>query len=109
MVHIESIHIGKVRNSSILNHNCRIIETTDRISAFDFIFPFLVQNKGKILQALSFWMFENTKHIIENHLIGVLDETHILVKNAEVFPIEIIMRGYLVYGVSTQKKALKEY
>ena len=115
MVHIESIHIGKVRNSAILNHNCRIIETTDRISAFDFIFPFLVQNKGKILQALSFWMFENTKHIIENHLIGVLDETHILVKNAEVFPIEIIMRGYLVgslwrlYSKKGPEGVLKEY
>ena len=95
IVTIESIHIGKVRNSAILNNKSRIIETTDRISAFDFIFPFTIKNKAKILQALSVQAFQSTKHIIDNHIIGILDETHLLVKNAEVFPVEIIIRSYL--------------
>ncbi len=95
MLKINDIHIGKVRHSAILNNNTRIIETTDRISAFDFIFPFSVKNKAEILQALSVWTFQNTAHIIPNHLIGILDSTHILVKNAQVFPVEIIVRGYL--------------
>lgn len=95
MIKIESIHIGKVRNSAILNNKTRIIETTDRISAFDFIFPFTIKNKAKILQAMSVWTFQNTKHILDNHILGVLDDTHLLVKNAYVFPVEIIVRGYL--------------
>ncbi|MES2615259.1 MAG: phosphoribosylaminoimidazolesuccinocarboxamide synthase [Bdellovibrionota bacterium] len=95
MLKIESIHIGKVRNSAILNNETRIIETTNRISAFDFIFPFTIKNKAKILQTLSVLNFQQTEHIIENHLIGVLDHSHLLVKNASVFPVEIIVRGYL--------------
>ncbi len=95
MIKIESIHIGKVRDSAILSDNTRVIATTDRISAFDFVFPFFIPRKGEVLQALSLWNFERTQHIVENHLIGVLDSSHILVKNAQVFPVEIIVRGYL--------------
>ncbi|APJ03392.1 phosphoribosylaminoimidazolesuccinocarboxamide synthase [Silvanigrella aquatica] len=95
MAFIQSLYIGKVRNSAILNNETRIIQTTPRISAFDFIFPFEVEKKAEILQAISVWYFNKTKHIIENSLIGCLDETHLLVKEAQVFPIEIIVRSYL--------------
>src|SRR4051812_39255832 len=95
MLKISDIHIGKVRHSAILNNNTRIIETTDRISAFDFIFPFIIENKAEILQAISVLNFQSTSHIIDNHIIGILDKTHLLVKNANVFPVEIIVRGYL--------------
>ncbi len=95
MASIQSIYIGKVRNSAILNNDTRIIQTTNRISAFDYIFPFEIEKKAEILQAISIWYFNKTSHIIENNLIGCLDETHVLVKEAKVFPVEIIVRAYL--------------
>lgn len=95
MTSIKSIYIGKVRNSVSLNNETRMIETTNRISAFDFIFPFKIEKKAEILQAISVWYFNKTSHIIENNLIGCLDNTHVLVKEAKVFPVEIIVRSYL--------------
>lgn len=95
MTSITNIYIGKVRNSVSLNNETRIIETSNRISAFDYIFPFQIEKKAEILQAISVWYFNKTSHIIENNLIGCLDETHVLVKEAKVFPVEIIVRSYL--------------
>ncbi|WP_158997259.1 phosphoribosylaminoimidazolesuccinocarboxamide synthase [Pigmentibacter ruber] len=95
MTLIQNIYIGKVRNSISLANKLRILQTSNRISAFDFIFPFEINNKAEILQAISTWYFKKTNHIIENHLIGSLDTTHVLVKEANVFPIEIVVRGYL--------------
>ena len=95
MTSIQSIYIGKVRNSAIFDNQTRIIHTSNRISAFDFIFPFEIEKKAEILQAISVWYFNKTSHIIENNLIGCLNETHILVKEAKVFPVEIIVRAYL--------------
>ena len=95
MTSITNIYIGKVRNSVSLNNETRIIETSNRISAFDYIFPFQIEKKAEILQAISVWYFNKTSHIIENNLIGCLDETHVLVKEAKVFTVEIIVRSYL--------------
>lgn len=88
-------HVGKVRNSYLINDDVRIIETTDRISAFDSILPFLVPGKGKILQAISSYFFEHTRHIVDNHFLGSLSTNFVLVKNAQVFPLEVVVRGVL--------------
>ncbi|BBH52718.1 phosphoribosylaminoimidazolesuccinocarboxamide synthase [Fluviispira sanaruensis] len=99
MTSIQNIYIGKVRNSAVLDNNSRIVQTSNRISAFDFIFPFEIEKKAEILQALSVYYFQKTAHIIENNLIGCLNETHTLVKETKVFPIEIIVRGYLTGSI----------
>ncbi|WGL59406.1 phosphoribosylaminoimidazolesuccinocarboxamide synthase [Pigmentibacter sp. JX0631] len=115
MTLIQNIYIGKVRNSISLSNKLRILQTSNRISAFDFIFPFEINNKAEILQAISTWYFKNTSHIIENHLIGSLDTTHVLVKEAKVFPIEIVVRGYLsgslwrLYKEKGAKEILSQY
>jgi phosphoribosylaminoimidazole-succinocarboxamide synthase len=109
---VKNVHLGKVRNSIILNNNTRIIQTSNRISAFDFVFPFEVEKKGEILQAISVWNFLKTSHIIENNLIGCLSNSHTLVKNAEVFPIEIIVRCYLtgsLWRMYSEHGALEVY
>jgi fusion protein PurCD len=73
----------------------RILHTTDRISAFDVILPFEVPGKGEILQALSTWFFRDTEHIVPNHLVGCLDRTHVLAREALVLPFEFVVRGVL--------------
>ena len=89
---------GKVRDNYILNGK-RIIITTDRISAFDRVLcsiPF----KGQVLNQISAFWFEKTKHIVKNHLISVLDPNVMLVNECKPYPVEMVVRGYIT-GVTT--------
>lgn len=86
-------HQGKVRDSYQLNDK-RIIITTDRQSAFDRVLGF-IPFKGQVLTELSEFWFNKTSDIIQNHLIVVPDPNVMLVKNCQVIPIEIIVRGYI--------------
>lgn len=89
---------GKVRDNYCLDGK-RIIVTTDRISAFDRVLcalPF----KGQVInQTAAFW-FKKTSDIIENHVINVPDPNILVVKDCELIPIEMVVRGYLT-GVTT--------
>ena len=100
---------GKVRDVYDLDDKLLII-STDRISCFDVILPTCIPNKGAILTQLSIFWFEFTKDIIPNHLIttnvddfpeelrkyeDVLKGRSMLVKKAEPFPFECVVRGYL--------------
>ena len=95
MTRILNLTFGKVRNGALLANETRILHTTDRLSAFDCILPFEVPGKGEILQALSLHFFKQTSHILKNHIVGALSRNHILVHNAKVFPLEIVVRGFL--------------
>jgi len=63
---------GKVRDVYDLSDKLLIV-STDRISAFDFVLPCGVPNKGKVLNQLSAFWFEKTVHIVPNHFIKVID------------------------------------
>ena len=63
------IHKGKVRDIYRYKNNEILIITSDRISAFDFIFNDEIDGKGKILTSLTKYWFRQTKDIIKNHLI----------------------------------------
>lgn len=68
--------------------------STDRQSAFDRMvasIPF----KGQVLTQTSAFWFENTKDIINNHVIDVPDPNVVVCKKLGVFPIEVIVRGYI--------------
>src|SRR3989344_636214 len=86
-------HQGKVRDSYILK-NKRIFITTDRQSAFDKVLG-LIPFKGQVLTQLSAFWFKKTKDIIQNHLISVPDPNVMIVKNCQVVPIEMVVRGYI--------------
>lgn len=84
---------GKVRDFYLLGDK-RIIITTDRLSAFDRVlgcFPF----KGQALNELSRFWFEKTSDIIQNHMISVPDPNVMVVKNCQLIPIEMVVRGYI--------------
>lgn len=84
---------GKVRDLYILKHK-RAFISTDRQSAFDKVLG-LIPFKGQVLTALSAFWFEKTKDIIPNHLITVADPNVLLVRNCDVLPIEVVVRGYI--------------
>ncbi|MBI2196903.1 phosphoribosylaminoimidazolesuccinocarboxamide synthase [Candidatus Daviesbacteria bacterium] len=84
---------GKVRDSYVLNDK-RIIVTTDRQSAFDRVLGF-IPFKGQVLTKLSEFWFQKTADIIQNHLLSVPDPNVMVVKNCQVIPIEMVVRGYI--------------
>ena len=100
---------GKVRDIYDLGDKLLII-ASDRISAFDYILPCFIPDKGKILTQISKFWFTITKNIIENHFITdnvpefpkafysfetELNLRSMLVKKAEKIPFECIVRGYI--------------
>jgi len=100
---------GKVRDVYDLGDQLLIV-ASDRISAFDCVMPNGIPGKGKILTALSLFWFEKFNTHFQNHLISTdvgeypdalkpyseqLTGRSMLVKKAEVVPIECVARGYL--------------
>jgi phosphoribosylaminoimidazole-succinocarboxamide synthase len=90
---------GKVRDLYFLKDQ-RIIITTDRQSAFDRILGF-IPFKGQVLTQLSEFWFNKTKDIVDNHLIAVPDPNTMVVKECELIPVEMVVRGYLTGVTST--------
>lgn len=84
---------GKVRDFYVLPDR-RIIVTTDRQSAFDVNLGY-IPFKGAVLNLLAAFWFEQTKHIIPNHLISVPHPNVLLAKNCEPIPVEMVVRGYI--------------
>jgi len=84
---------GKVRDFYIKNDK-RILITTDRQSAFDVILG-CIPFKGSVLNMLSVFWFEATKHIIDNHMIAMPDKNVLIGKNCSPIPVEMVVRGYI--------------
>jgi phosphoribosylaminoimidazole-succinocarboxamide synthase len=91
---------GKVRDWYELPGGQRVLVTTDRLSAFDRILA-LVPFKGQVLNQLSAWWFEQTQDIIPNHMVSLPDPNASIVRVAEPFPVEVIVRGYITGVTST--------
>ena len=87
---------GKVRDVYDLGNRLLIV-STDRISAFDVVLPNGIPFKGEALNRLSVYWFKETRDIVPNHILDVVDQRTVLVKKAEPIKIEFVVRGYL-YG-----------
>ena len=100
---------GKVRDMFDLGDRYLIV-TTDRISAFDVIMDDLVPGRGAVLNVMSLAWLARFADLIPNHVITadpqelpepfagharVLGGRSVLVRKAERFPVECIVRGYL--------------
>ncbi len=100
---------GKVRDMYDLGDRL-VIVTTDRISAFDWINPVGIPDKGKILNRMSLFWFDMMKDVVPNHLIsadladfpedfqahaGQFEGRSMLVHKCEIFQVEFVIRGYL--------------
>ena len=92
---IKKIHSGKVRESFRIDNQTRMIVATDRISSFDFVLKTAVPGKGAVLNQLAAYWFQNTKDIIDNHFIRLIDPNISLVREATPIRVEMIVRGYL--------------
>ncbi len=92
---LKIIHSGKVRDSFRINDKVRMLVVSDRISSFDSVLNSEIPLKGAVLNGIASWWFCQTKDIIGNHFIKMIDPNIALVKEAEPVRIEMIVRGYL--------------
>jgi phosphoribosylaminoimidazole-succinocarboxamide synthase len=99
---------GKVRDIYEAGPDSLVMVASDRISAFDVVLPTPIPGKGQVLSGLSLFWFEHVEDLVPNHLITAdyrefpeefrepeLAGRAMLVKRAEVVPIECVARGYL--------------
>jgi phosphoribosylaminoimidazole-succinocarboxamide synthase len=100
---------GKVRDNYDLGEALLIV-CTDRISAFDCVLPNGIPDKGKILNQISLFWFEQMAGLVKNHVreshverfpeplrrhAGVLAGRSVLVTRLKMLPVECVVRGYL--------------
>ncbi|MDD5456788.1 MAG: phosphoribosylaminoimidazolesuccinocarboxamide synthase [Candidatus Margulisbacteria bacterium] len=106
---IKKVKSGKVREVFEISDKLLIV-ATDRISAFDYILPQTIPDKGKVLNSISEFWFNYLEDIIPNHMItaevkyypqvlqqfkDILNQRSMLVKKTEVVKLECIVRGYI--------------
>jgi len=90
---------GKVRDQYDLGDRV-VLVTTDRQSAFDRVLA-AIPFKGQVLNLTSAWWFEQTAHILPNHVLSIPDPNVTVARKCEVFPIEFVVRGYITGTTST--------
>jgi phosphoribosylaminoimidazole-succinocarboxamide synthase len=111
---------GKVRDVYSLNPEQLLFVATDRISAFDYVLATGIPHKGRVLTQLSLFWFDFLADIVPNHLITAdvdqypssvrkyadqLRGRSMLVRRAEMFPVECVVRGYISGSAWKEYKA----
>ena len=102
------LRTGKVRDLYTNDSGEILLVASDRISAFDWVLPTTIPDKGAILTQLSLFWFELLEDIIGNHIISddvpdAVSDRAVIVKPLKMFEIECVARGYLTGS------GLKEY
>jgi len=94
------LRTGKVRDLYTNEAGEILLVASDRISAFDWVLPTTIPNKGAILTQLSLFWFELLADVVPNHIVSdevpvsVADRA-VIVQPLEMFAIECVARGYL--------------
>lgn len=113
------LYSGKVRDIYDAGDGRLLFVASDRISAFDVVMAEPVPDKGRVLTAITAFWLSQTEDIVPNHLISVdvadfppeskdiddLAGRAMLVRKAEMLPIECIVRGYLSGSAWKEYKA----
>ncbi|WP_328632890.1 phosphoribosylaminoimidazolesuccinocarboxamide synthase [Streptomyces sp. NBC_00356] len=98
------LHAGKVRDLYRNEAGDLVMVATDRISAYDWVLPSPIPDKGKVLTQLSLWWFDQLQDLIPNHVISQeLPEgapadwagRTLICKSLDMVPVEAVARGYL--------------
>jgi phosphoribosylaminoimidazole-succinocarboxamide synthase len=110
---------GKVRDVYEVDDERLLLVATDRISAFDVVLPNPIPDKGRVLTGLTLYWLDRTKDLVPNHLVSAdrrdfpgafaeepsLAGRSMLVKRAQVIPVECVARGYLTGSGLKQYRA----
>ena len=96
----EHVYSGKVRDLFRAPDGRLLFVASDRISAYDWVLPTTIPDKGRILTQLSLWWFDRLGEIVPNHVATTsvpepVRGRAMLCEPLEMFPAECVMRGYL--------------
>jgi phosphoribosylaminoimidazole-succinocarboxamide synthase len=100
---------GKVRDLYEMDDGSLLFVASDRISAYDFVLPTPIPDKGAVLTAMSIWWFEQLADLVPNHLISTdvppeFAGRAMICERLDMLPVECIARGYLTgSGLSDYK------
>jgi len=106
---LPKLHSGKVRDVYDAGDGLLLMVTSDRISAFDVVMAEPITDKGKVLTGVTAYWLEQMADLVPGHLVSTdpadfpagardiadLEGRTMLVRRAEMLPIECIVRGYL--------------
>lgn len=106
---LKKLHKGKVREMFELPGDRLLLVATDRLSAFDVVFPQGIPSKGRVLTQLSVLWFDVTREICPNHMLSTdvhglgineealphLEGRSMVVRRTKRIDVECVVRGYL--------------
>jgi phosphoribosylaminoimidazole-succinocarboxamide synthase len=94
------VYSGKVRDLYEAADGRLLLVASDRISAYDFVLPTTIPDKGVVLTKLSLWWFQQLADLVSNHVVSVdvpepVRGRAVLCERLSMYPIECVARGYL--------------
>ncbi|MEU8841279.1 phosphoribosylaminoimidazolesuccinocarboxamide synthase [Streptomyces roseus] len=98
------LHTGKVRDLYRDGDGNLVMVASDRISAYDWVLPTEIPDKGRVLTQLSLWWFDQLRDLVPNHVIGTdlpagapadWAGRTLICKSLDMVPVECVARGYL--------------
>lgn len=97
---VKAVYSGKVRDLYEYPDGSLLFVASDRMSAYDWVLPTTIPDKGRILTAMTLWWFEQLADLVPNHLLSTdvpdaVSGRAMVTQRLDMFPVECVARGYL--------------
>jgi len=97
---VTAVYSGKVRDLYEYPDGSLLFVASDRMSAYDWVLPTTIPDKGRILTAMTLWWFEQLADVVPNHLLSTdvpdaVSGCAMVTQRLDMFPVECVARGYL--------------
>ncbi len=107
---LRAIYSGKVRDLYEYPDGRLLFVASDRMSAYDWVLPTTIPDKGRILTAMTLWWFERLADIVPHHLLSLevpdaVAGRAMVTQRLHMFPVECVARGYLAGSGLTDYQA----
>ncbi|MHC5702673.1 phosphoribosylaminoimidazolesuccinocarboxamide synthase [Streptomyces sp. PKU-MA01144] len=98
------LHTGKVRDLYENEAGDLVMVASDRISAYDWVLPTEIPDKGRVLTRLSLWWFDRLADLVPHHVVSTdlpagapadWEGRTLVCKSLDMVPVECVARGYL--------------
>ncbi|HEX5017637.1 MAG TPA: phosphoribosylaminoimidazolesuccinocarboxamide synthase [Actinomycetes bacterium] len=97
---VEAVYSGKVRDLYEYPDGRLLFVASDRMSAYDWVLPTTIPDKGRILTAMTLWWFDRLADLVPNHLLSLevpdaVAGRAMVTQRLHMFPVDCVARGYL--------------
>jgi len=97
---VTAVYSGKVRDLYEYPDGRMLFVASDRLSAYDWVLPTTIPDKGRVLTAMTLWWFEQLLDLVPNHLLSTdvpeaVAGRAMVTQRLDMFPVECVARGYL--------------